>query len=124
MDVSGMWKIVEINAMDQDFKQTWKKVAEIADDPTVSDLQKMMTKSLYVFEEGGRFLQLFPKEFNDDPEAKDYDDRFVLGHEGKWKLEDGKLYAEGDDEDEWTEFIPVGDDGTLEIFGFFRIAKA
>lgn len=119
MDVVGMWKIAEVNAMGKDFKQTWKTVGELADDPNVNPMQKVMAQAAYLFEADGTFKQLMPKEVAGG-DGEPYDDKYVVGHVGKWKEENGKLFTESDDG--WDEAVPT--DNGFEVFGFFRIVKA
>ena len=123
MDIVGLWRIAEMNAMDMSFKQTWKKVEELDSDPDVPMMQKVMAKAEFLFEQDGTYLQLMPKAVvGDDGEA--YDDDHVIGHRGKWKEKDGKIFAASEEngEDEWSEAVPT-EDG-FEVFGFFRIVKA
>ena len=119
MDVVGMWKIAEVNAMGKDFKQTWKTVGELADDPNVNPMQKVMAQAAYLFEADGTFKQLMPKEIAGG-DGEPYDDKYVVGHVGSWKEEDGKLLVDTDD---GFEEAPATDNG-FEVFHFFRIVKA
>lgn len=118
MDIIGMWKIAEVNVMDNDFKQTWKTVDELNADENVHPMQKIMAQAAYLFEQDGTFKQLMPKEAAGG-EGEPYDDNFVVGHVGKWKEEDGKLMVEGED---GFEQAPATDNG-FEVFHFFRIVK-
>ena len=123
MDIVGLWRIAEINAMDMSFKQTWKKAEDLDSDPGVPMMQKMMAKAKYMFEQDGTLLQLMSKDIvGEDGEA--YDDDHIIGHRSKWKEENGKILVatEENGEDEWSEAVPT-EDG-FEIFGFFRIVKA
>ena len=119
MDIIGMWKIAEVNAMGNDFKQTWKTVDELNADENVHPMQKVMAKAAYLFEQDGTFKQLMPKEIAGD-DGEPYDDKYVVGHVGNWKEENGKILTEGDDG--WQEAVPTA--GGFEVFGFFRIVKA
>lgn len=119
MDIIGMWKIAEVNAMGNDFKQTWKTVDELNADENVHPMQKVMAKAAYLFEQDGTFKQLMPKEIAGD-DGEPYDDNFVVGHVGNWKEENGKFFTEGDDG--WQEAVPT--ENGFEVFGFFRIVKA
>ena len=123
MDIVGLWRIAELNAMDMSFNQTWKKVEGLDSDPDVPMMQKMMAKTTFVFKEDGTFLQLAPKEMAGG-EGEPYDDDHVIGHKSEWKEEGGKLLiaSEENGEYEWSEVVPAGDG--FEIFGFFRIVKA
>ena len=123
-DIEGLWKITEMNAMDMNFRQTWKSVADLDSDPDVPAMQKVMAKALYLFRKDGTFLQLMRKEFDEDGEFEKYNDDLVIGKTGGWKEEDGKMFIAGEEngEPEWSEIVPSGDG--LEIFGFFRISRA
>ena len=46
MDIVGMWKIAEVNAMDKNFKQSWKTVGEMAADPEINPMQKAMAQMM------------------------------------------------------------------------------
>ncbi len=120
-DILGMWKIDEINAIDMSFKQTWKSVSELESDAGIPDMQKTMAKSAFVFEQGGRLLQLMPAGLAGEGER--FDDDYAVVHEGKWKEEDGKIFASSEEngEDVWSEVVPL--DGRIEVFGFFRLSK-
>ncbi len=119
MDIVGMWKIAEVNAMDKNFKQSWKTVGDMAADPEINPMQKAMAQAVYLFEADGTFKQLMPKEIAGG-EGEPYDDKYVVGHVGKWKEENGKIFTESDDG--WDEAVPT--DNGFEVFGFFRIVKA
>ncbi|MBQ8120412.1 MAG: hypothetical protein IJ172_06525 [Ruminococcus sp.] len=118
MDILGMWKIAEVNAIDMNFKQTWKTVEELTADENIPPMQKQMAQSVYLFEADGTLKQLMPKELAGG-EGEPYDDKYVVGHVCGWKEEDGKLMVEG--EDGWEE-APATADG-FEVFSFFRIVK-
>ena len=118
MDILGMWKIAQVNVMDKDFKQTWKTAEQVAADDSIHPMQKVMAQAAYLFEQDGTFKQLMPKAIVGD-EGEPYDDKFVIGHVGKWKEEDGKIFTEGDDG--WEEAAPTA--GGFEVFHFFRIVK-
>ena len=119
MDIIGMWKIAEVNVMGQDFKQTWRTVEDVNADASVNPMQKVMAQAVYLFEADGTFKQLMPKEVAGG-DGEPYDDKYVVGHVGKWKEENGKLFTESDDG--WDEAVPT--DNGFEVFGFFRIVKA
>ena len=119
MDILGMWKIAEVNVMDENFKQTWKTVQQVAEDDSIHPMQKTMAQGVYLFEQDGTFKQLMPKEIVGD-NGELFDDKYVVGHVGKWKEEDGKIFTEGDEG--WQEAVPT--DNGFEVFGFFRIVKA
>ena len=119
MDILGMWKIAEVNVMDENFKQTWKTAEQVAADDSIHPMQKTMAQGVYLFEQDGTFKQLMPKAIVGD-DGEPYDDKFVIGHVGKWKEEDGKIFTEGDEG--WQEAVPT--DNGFEVFGFFRITKA
>ena len=119
MDILGMWKIAEVNVMDKNFKQTWKTAEQVAADDSIHPMQKVMAQGVYLFEQDGTFKQLMPKEIVGG-EGELFDDKYVVGHVGKWKEEDGKIFTEGDDG--WQEAVPT--DNGFEVFGFFRIVKA
>ena len=91
----------------------------MAADPEINPMQKAMAQAVYLFEADGSFRQLMPKEIAGG-EGEAYDDKFVVGHVGKWKEEDGKLFTDGDDG--WQEAVPTANG--FEVFGFFRIVKA
>ena len=84
MDIIGMWKIAEVNVMGQDFKQTWRTVEDVNADASVNPMQKVMAQAVYLFEQDGTFKQLMPKEIAGG-EGEPYDDKYVVGHVGKWK---------------------------------------
>ncbi|MBO5575877.1 MAG: hypothetical protein J5956_06210 [Ruminococcus sp.] len=119
MDIQGLWIISEVNAIGMDFEQTWRTVADLEADANVPPMQKTMAQGVYLFEDDGTFKQLMPKAIVGD-DGEPYDDKFVIGHVGKWKEEDGKIFTEGDDG--WQEAVPT--DNGFEVFGFFRIVKA
>lgn len=119
MDIIGMWKIAEVNVMDENFKQTWKNAEQVAADDSIHPMQKTMAQCVYLFEADGTLKQLMPKELAGG-EGEPYDDKYVVGHVCGWKEEDGKLMVEGDDG--WEE-APATADG-FEVFSFFRIVKA
>ncbi|MBR1393645.1 MAG: hypothetical protein IJ561_07400 [Ruminococcus sp.] len=118
MDITGMWKIAEVNAFKQDFTQAWMTVEAMETDPGVNPFQKIMSRYVFLFGEDGKYRQLLPKEL-DDGSCTPYDDKYVAGKVGDWKEEDGKLLLES--EDDWEEAAPT--ETGFEIFGFFRIEK-
>lgn len=118
MDIIGMWKIAEVNVMGKDFKQTWRTVEDVNADADVNPMQKVMAQAVYLFEQDGTFKQLMPKEIAGG-DGEPYDDKYVVGHVGGWKEEDGKLLVETDD---GFEEAPATDNG-FELFHFFRIVK-
>ena len=121
MDVIGLWRIVEINAMDMSFKQSWRSVDDL---DGVPEMQRMMAKAAFMFEEGGRLLQLLPKEMDVDGGHEAYDDAYVVGQANGWKEEGGRLMVSNmdDSEEVWTEAVQAGD--MIEVYGFFRLSKA
>ena len=46
MDILGMWKIAEVNAIDMNFKQTWKTVEQVAADESIHPMQKTMAQGV------------------------------------------------------------------------------
>ena len=123
MDLTGLWKIAEINALDKNFKQTWKATEGLDADDSVSEMQKTMAKTLYLFKEEGRFITIIPKNAVKDEGFEEYDEEHFIASAGEWKEEDGKTFVstEENGEIEWTEAIPR--DTKFEIFGFFRIER-
>ena len=119
MNITGLWKITEVNVFDQNLKQTWLTVEAIKKDTAINPMQKAMAQAVYLFEADGQFKQLLPKEIAGD-EGEPYDDKYVLGRVAGWKEENGKLFVEG--EDGWEEAAPT--DSGFEIYSFFRIVKA
>ena len=123
MSIIGLWKITDLNAMDKNFKQTWRSVDELLGDDSVHPMQKVMAHAMYLFNEDGKALQLMPKEIVGD-DGEPYDDKYVIGRIADWKDEGGKLFiaAEENGEPDWQELIPEGD--SYIIFNMFKIAKA
>ncbi len=120
MDIIGLWKITDVNVMDIDFNQTWRKVEDMLADESVHPLQKAMAQARYLFKDDGTWVQLMPKELDRDGKFESYDDSYVIGHTAGWKEEGGKLLTEMDG-NEWQEMVPDGD-GFI-AFSMFRIVK-
>ncbi|MBE6521413.1 MAG: hypothetical protein E7Z68_10040 [Thermoplasmata archaeon] len=121
MSIEGLWKVGEINALDSDFNQAWRSVEGLDADEGVPPMQKAMARVKFLFEQGGRYLQLLPKDLGP---GEGYDDDHVIGRVGSWKTEDGKVFVDTEENGEqaWTEAVPVGDE--FEVFGFFRLVRA
>jgi hypothetical protein len=123
MDIAGLWKIKEINAFGMDFKQTWKETEGLDSDEGVPEMQKIMAKTMYQFEQGGRYVTILPKEAAEDGGSGEYDKNHVIGSVGSWKEEGGRIFVSTEENGElvWNEAVPWGDG--LELLGFFRIEK-
>ncbi|MBR4696914.1 MAG: hypothetical protein IKP18_00495 [Candidatus Methanomethylophilaceae archaeon] len=121
MSIEGLWKISEINALDSDFNQAWRSAEGLDADEGVSPMQKAMARSMFLFEQGGRYLQLLPKDLGP---GEVYDDDHVIGRVGSWKTEDGKVFVDTEENGAqvWSEAVPFGDG--FEVFGFFRLVRA
>ena len=124
MDIQGLWIISEVNAIGMNFEQTWRTVADLEADANVPPMQKMMAKTAYYFDQGGKLTTLIPKELDRNGECETFDDSYVVSHETSWKQENGKLFvaAQENGDDGWQEAVPT--DNGFEVFGFFRIVKA
>lgn len=124
MDITGMWKVSEVNVFDKDFKQTWRTSADILADGSINPMQKLFAQTCYKFEEDGTAVSLMPKALVPAGEAEAYDDEYVLAKKTQWKEENGKLFiaAEENGEADWQEMTPAGEG--FEIFGYQRIVKA
>ncbi len=50
MNITGLWKITEVNVFDQNLKQTWLTVEAINKDAEINPMQKAMAQAVYLFE--------------------------------------------------------------------------
>ena len=112
-----------MNTFDSDFNQVWMGVKDIEGNPEVPTMQKIMAKQRFMFEAGGRFLQLIPKESSPSKGFESYDDEHLISHVGQWKTEDGRIFVDEKENGEqvWSEAVPT--ENGFEVFGFFRLIR-
>lgn len=139
MNVIGKWKIAASLTYDDNGKQVWKTVEEIAADPEADPFDLEMYDSIFVFSEDGfvRTIVALPEDTPQEEidaaveagEAELYAPGFIAMEKTPWKEENGKLYfdsgVEGEVLDEkvdpWTEIIPT-DDGIQ--YATLRLVRA
>ena len=125
MGIIGKWSVTEAKVFDKDFKYTWRKVADVLTDGSITPFQKVFARTVYVFEEDGRALTLLPKELIPAAEAEEaYDTALAVAHTSQWKEEGGKFFiaTEENGNTEWNEIVTDGEE--YIILDMHRIAKA
>ena len=139
MNVIGKWKIAASLTYDDNGKQVWKTVEEIAADPDTDPFDLEMYNSIFVFSEDGfvRTIVALPEDTPQEEidaaveagEIELYEPGFVAMEKTPWKEENGKVFfdsgVEGEVLDEkvdpWTEIIPT-DDGIQ--YALLRLVRA
>ena len=139
MNLIGKWKIAASLQYNDEGKQVWRTVEEIAADPETDPFDLDMYQSVFVFGEDGfvRTIVALPEgtpqeEIDAAVEAGEielYEPGFIAMEKTPWKEENGKMFYDsgvegevlGEKTDPWTEIIPT-DDGIR--YGTLRLVRA
>lgn len=125
MNVIGKWKISESMSYDDNGKQVWRTVEEIAADPETDPFDLEMFNSIFIFSEDGfvRTIVALPEDTPQEEidaavetgEIELYEPGFIAMEKTPWKEENGKFFFDsgvegevlGEETDPWTEIIPT-----------------